>query len=624
MTSQARSSRMLGLGLLAALAAVLAAAVAAPAARAQTAMVDDVELWIVIDDSDATVPPDPQGDRPVPVDVMLRITLDDEVPASRFTNVSVTGLRLRSSGGLEISTGTGTPAANSPDCSLDNPDDPLIWHCKVGAYSVDLFGAEEGEYTLSASLSGTDREYSLTITDGGGDKRMGNDLQTATAKLTVATIDEVASVTLELAEDEPSTRAAGGDGINLVLKILNENNAAADPGAISTILVSGPPLALSSTAGGSSCDGSICQWTVRSVAQLGGRGAESIAIKATSSTPAGGEVTARVVPLDGEVLEAKSPRLTFSGPARNLVIGAASGALLNEADDGERGTIRFEVTATDSGGNEAEVQGGLTLSIRNPEGRTVPSSGIAREQLTADSAGRIFIELETAATSESPLAVGEYTLRATRGGASGERTFRVAGKAAAVDLSAGEPSWSQGTAQVVLTADVTDSEGQSVADGTTVTFGTTPAGTVGAGGAQLVAAGVESPKTTAGRAMVRYLVVTPGRVLVRATADGSTGTEILNIPAAPGGGGSGASDPVVSLTGLSDLTLNSYAAWLPAVSVQASDLFEAGLGTRGVDAIFRYDNTRRRWVQYGESSGQPVPGSVDFTINQGDILWLSG
>ena len=624
MTSQARSPRMLGLGLLAALAAVLAAAVAAPAARAQT-MVDDVVLQIVIDDSDATVPPDPQGDRPVPVDVMLRISLDDEVPASRFRTVEVTGLRLRSSGGLEISTGTGTPAADSPECTLADPDDPLIWHCKVGAYSVDLFGAEEGEYTLSASLSGTNTSYSLTIADVVGPKLTGKSLTTATAKLTVATIDEVASVTLELAEDEPSTRAAGGDGINLVLKILNENNAAADPGAISTILVSGPPLTLSSTAGGSSCDGSICQWTVRSVAQLGGRGAESIAIKATSSTPAGGEVTARVVPLEGDVLEAKSPRLTFSGPARNLVIGAPSGALLNEADDGERGTIRFEVTATDSGGNEAEVQGGMTLSIRNPEGRTVPSSGIAREQLSPDSSGRIFIELETRASSESPLAVGEYTLRATRGGASGERTFRVAGKAAQVELSASEPSWSQGTAQVVLTADVTDSEGQSVADGTTVTFGTTPAGTVGSGGAQLVAAGVESPKTSAGRAMVRYLVVTPGRVLVRATADGSTGTEILNIPAAPGGGGgSGTSDPVASLTGLGDLTPNNYTAWFSAVSVQASDLFEAGLGTRGLDAIFKYDNARGRWVQYGESSGQPVPGSVDFTINQRDILWLSG
>ena len=621
MTSQARSSRMIGLGLLAALAAVLAAAVAAPAARAQqTNMVANVDLAIVIDDSDATVPPDPQGDRPVPVDVMLRIELDDEVTASRFTRVEVTGLRLRSSGGLEISTGTGTPAANSPECSLADPDDPLIWHCKVGAYSVDLFGAQEGEYTLSA----TSTSYSLTIAGVGG-ALTGDNLTTATAKLTVATIDEVASVTLELAEDEPSTRAAGGDGINLVLKILNENNAAADPGAISTILVSGPPLALSSTAGGSSCDGSICQWTVRSVAQLGGRGAESIAIKATSSTPAGGEVTARVVPLEGDVLEAKSPRLTFSGPARNLVIGAPSGALLNEADSGERGTIRFEVTATDSGGNEAEVQSGMTLSIRNPEGRTVPSSGIAREQLSPDSGGRIFIELETRALSESPLAVGEYTLRATRGGASGERTFRVAGKAAQVELSASEPSWSQGTAQVVLTADVTDSEGQSVADGTTVTFGTTPAGTVGAGGAQLVAAGVESPKTSAGRAMVRYLVVTPGRVLVRATADGSTGTEILNIPAAPGGGGgSGTSDPVVSLTGLGDLTRNSYTAWFSAVSVQASDLFEAGLGTRDVDAIFKYDNARGRWVQYGESSGQPVPGSVDFTINQRDILWLSG
>ena len=619
--SQALSSRMIGLGLLAALAAALAAAVAAPAARAQaTTMADGVELQIVIDDSDATVPPDPQGDRPVPVDVVLRISLSDEVPASRFTRVEATGLRLRSSGGLEITTRGETPAASNPSCSLPDPDDPLVWDCVVGAYSVDLFGAREGEYTLSA----TNTTYSLTIAGVGGDLRTGGSLTTATAKLTVATIDEVAAVTLELAEGEPSTRAAGSsDGIDLVLKILNENNAAADPGALSTILVSGPPLTLDSTAAGASCNGSICQWSARSVSQLGGRGAESIAIKATSSAPAGGEVTVSVVPLEGAVLEAKSPRLTFSGPARNLVIGAASGALLNEADDGERGAIRFEVTATDSGGNEAEVQSGLTLSIRNPEGRTVSSSAIAREQLDADSGGRIFIELETQASSDSPLAVGEYTLRATRGGASGERTFRVAGKAAQVKVSAGEPSWSEGTAQIVLTADVTDSEGQSVADGTTVAFGTTTIGTVNAGGAQLVATGSESPKTSAGRASVRYLVVSPGQVLVRATADGAAGTQVLNIPAGPGGG-STTTTPSVNLSDLSSLVPNGYTAWFSAVSVQASDLFEAGLSTRGVDAIFKYDNARGRWVQYGESSGQPVPGSVDFTINYRDILWLSG
>ena len=622
--SQALSSRMLGLGLLAVVAAALAAATVSPSARAQDAIeVTEVEMRIVIDDSDATVPPDPDGRRELDVDVVLRIHLSDEVEDDDFTNVAATGLRVRSSGSVEVTNREGTPDADMPECALADAEDPLVWDCLVGAYDANLFGVREGEYTLSV----TNTAYSLTITDVTGDLLTGEALSAATAKLTVADINEVESVTLELAEGEPSTRAAGGsEGIELVLKILNENNAAADPGAISTILVSGPPLTLETTAGGASCDGSICQWTSRSVSQLGGRGAESIAIKATSSAPASAEVTVRVVTTaDGESHEAKSPRLTFSGAADKLTVGAASGALLNEEDAGERGTIRFEVSAVDASGNAAETPSTLALSIRNPDGRTVPSSAIAREQLEPDSTGRIFVELETLAASGSPLATGEYTLRASGRGASGEQTFRVAGKAAAVTVSASEPSWSQGAAQIVLTADVTDADGQSVADGTTVRFGTNAIGTVGAGGAQLVASGGESPKTSAGRASVQYLVVANGRALVRATADGVTGTQIINIPATPGGGGGASTtDASVGLSGLATLEINGYVSWISSASTRASDLFDAGIADRGVDAIFKFNSTTKRYGAYGESSGRPLPGAVDFTINLGDILWLSG
>lgn len=612
---------MLALGLLAALAgALLAALLASPVARAQTAItVDNVVQRLVIDDSDATVPPDPEGDRgPLAVDHVLRFTVNQEIQKSAITAVSVTlpssGTALRGIGPQRLDASTGSGATGPSTCALA-PNEDVVWDCVVGRYTFDLFAAPKGEYTLS--VIGGRVDYSLTIS---GSPFMGQDLAAATATLTIADVVEIETVTLELAENEPSTRAAGStDGIDLVLKILNANNAAADPAAISTILVTGAQFTLASTAPGSSCSGSICQWTVRSVAQLGGRGAESIAINVKSRTAVSGTVTVQVL-TTGEPHDAESPRLTFSGPAAKLVLGAPSGTLLNEASDGDRDEIKIQVSAQDSADNPAELPSSFAITVRNPDGRTVAATAIAREQLAPDSNGNVYIRLRTEADSDDPLDVGEYTLRVSRTNLSGERAFRVAGKASAVAVTVADPTWSGGVARIVVNADVTDAEGQPVADGTSVSFSALPIGTAGAGGAQLIATGGSTIKTVNGRASAEFLAASSGGAYVTVTADEEVGVQTINVPASPGGGGT--ADPV-GIGGLSEVGVNTYASWQSSTATRASELF-GELPARGIDAMFKRDNATNRFVPYAERSGRPLPGAVDFTIELGDILWLSG
>ncbi len=615
---------MLALGLLAALAAALLAALLAPsAARAQTAItVDNVVQRLVIDDSDATVPPDPDGDRPLAVDHVLRFTVSQVIQKSAITAVSVTlptGRVLRGTGPQQLDATVGSGTIGPSTCELA-PDENVVWDCVVGRHTFDLFAAPKGEYTLS--VTGGRVDYSLTITGANnGNAITGQDLAAATTTLTIADVVEVETVTFELAANEPSTRAAGStDGIDLVLKILNANNAAADPDAIATILVSGAQFTLSSTTPGSSCAGATCQWTARSVAQLGGRGAESIAINVKSRTAVSGTVTVQVLTTSAQTHNAESPRLTFSGPAAKLVLGAPSGTLLNEASDGNRDEIRIQVSAQDSADNPAELPSSFSITVRNPDGRTVAATDIAREQLAPDSNGNVYIRLRTEADSDDPLAVGEYTLRVSRTNLVGERAFRVAGKASAVAVTVADPTWSGGVARIVVNADVTDAEGQPVADGTSVNFSALPIGTVGAGGAQLIATGGSTIRTVNGRASAEFLAASSGGAYVTVTADGEVGVQTINVPASPGGGGS--ADPV-GVGGLSEVGVNTYASWQSSTATRASELF-AELPARGIDAMFKRDSATNRFVPYAERSGRPLPGAVDFTIELGDILWLSG
>ena len=600
-----------GLGLLAALVAALALAALAPQrAQAQTSpTVISAELRIAIDDSDNVILADTTD---LGVQIVLRVELDQEIDKSDITAASASGIRLRSTGGVELNNGT---AATGHETCRTTTDEPLIWQCTVASYSADFFGISAGTVTLSIN-SGA--EYSLTITGANNGNPFTGTLGSAILAVMLGDVAEVQAVTLEPAEGEPTTRLAGGDGIDLVLKILNANNAAADSSAIASIFVTAAPLTLASSAPGAECSAAACSWSATSARQLGARGAGAITLTVSSSRAASAELTAQVVASSGVVIQARSPRLTFSGAASAITLGEPSGALLNEQIDGDRDEIRISVTATDAAGNETSPPARLTLTLRDPNGGTVAATRISREQLAADSSGQVYIRLRTLAASGSPLTPGEYTLRAARGSAQDEQTFRVAGKAAMVALSELPIVWSDDVGLMRVIADVTDAQGQPVADGTPVVFSTQPVT------AQLVSRGAATVGTVGGRASLEFLVVQPGTAAVTATADGQQATDVVTAtPPSAENTNDSATEPA-GLDGLASLRLDSLTTWLGDAPTTAGALYDL-LTPRGATALWTWRADAQRWIPYSElTDGRRTPGAVDFTITEGDILWLSG
>ena len=636
------AGRGAGLGLLAALVAALALTAAAPqSAQAQQDTQQGIfraELRIALDDSDAIIP---VGTTDLGLRMVLRVELNEEIEADDITAVSASGIRLRSTHGIELIAGTAaTDEERAATCRLAL-DETLIWECTVASYTADFFGLSAGEVTLSADLGA---EYSLTITGANNDEPFTGELAAALQVVTlVEDVVEIASVTLESAEGQPTTRPAGGDGFGLVLKILNANDAAADPSAITSIFVTAAPLMLDSSAPGANCSAASCSWSRASVRELGARGAGAIAFIVSSDTAGSSEVNAQVIS-DGVLYSAKSPRLTFSGPASRLALGEPSGALLNEQIEGARDQITIPVTATDARGNDAVVPARLTLAVQDPEGRPVAQTAISRER-RAGADGKASILLRTLAAANRPLPAGEYTLRVSHGSTQSERSFRVAGKAAAVALSELPIVWSAGVGLMRVIADVTDAQGQPVADGTPVVFSTQPVT------AQLVSRGALTVSTVGGRASLEFLVVQAGTAAVTATADGQQATDVVTATPPSAAGATGDADGTagdggsatttgsdatgdevgaievigaVGLDGLGSTQLGSFTTWLDGTPTTAGTLYDL-LTPQGATALWSWRADAQRWIPYSElTDGRLVPGAVDFTITRGDILWLSG
>ena len=71
--------------------------------------------------------------------------------------------------------------------------------------------------------------------------------------------------------------------------------------------------------------------------------------------------------------------------------------------------------------------------------------------------------------------------------------------------------------------------------------------------------------------------------------------------------------------GLSRTELNNFASWSGEGSVSASELLA---GIAGATGVLYYDGDS--WQRYAVDDGQVVPGSRDFTVRDGDVIWISG
>lgn len=226
------------------------------------------------------------------------------------------------------------------------------------------------------------------------------------------------------------------------------------------------------------------------------------------------------------------------------------------------------------------------------------------------------VRLNVDAAADEPLAPGEYTieLRAGAGGAlTARQTFLVSGGAAALTLSEPDGRLAVGE-RISVTATVADADGNAVADGTPVSWDALDAGA----GAVLVQISA-NPLTTDGMASATWQVVGPGTSTVKATAGdagAAANARLVTVPAvvAP-------PPPPVELAPieyLSSRVPGRLSAWNGEGATRASALLPELEGVSGL-LLWRPEG----WLRYAVTAAGEVPGSVDFEVARGAVLWLS-
>ena len=520
-------------------------------------------------------------------------------------------------------------------CPLDLPSSPEV---------VIPPGTYAGTFTISGSVTVDGRVYSSTL-----DVRIGAVKEAAKALLAIGTDTRG---TPGSGDDRPHKSTLGpGETTVLRLQVLNENDLPSSPTAIASILITTSSGSLSTNIndregrmtvrdGRMNSDGCIgtgglaCQ--IRAASLTTGN-VDEIDITLRAPRPASpGQATVRATVLStaGETLATETVTIRFAGLPAAYEIARPTTSLLNVGtpDEGavtdDRDRMLLAVTAVDLGGNPVELPGTAVqrftqtraipnhrLTIIGPDGQRNPGGITARWAANAagtglllDNDGNAVVEIDVDAEAAAALTAGEYTLEVRVEGETASRMFTVSGGPAMITL--GEPEGSLWVGeQVRLTATVTDSAGNEVPDNTPIRWLDSPTGTVPV----MVQTSAET-RVINGRASATYLVVGAGSGYVRATAGGVSDIKLLTLGAATSA--PGATMIVQSLS--PNTQLDSFTAWLGSASVQASEVQTA---VSGASAVLLWQNGA--WLRYAVVDGQEIPGSMNFTIEEGSVLWLS-
>lgn len=518
-------------------------------------------------------------------------------------------------------------------CPLNLPDQTQI---------VIPAGTPDGAITLSGAVTVDGQTYRGTLS-----VRVRGDIK------------EVARTTFDFATDDRGTRGirddrpwpdtiAPGQSTVLRLSVLSETEHAPPAGSIGSILLSTTvgslstnindgelaPAAFSTTRrnhdGCIRTGGFTCQ--VKTGA-LNSDNSDEILVTLTAPRDAkAGQavVTARVISSTGDTFTA-TRTVSITGPFHTLQIAEPSTGILNVgtpdagADRDDRDLLYLAVAAQDAAGNSiivpdtaALTHGGPRaipthrLTIIGPDDKRNPAGISARwarnpfgQGLAVDAAGNPLIEIDVDAAPSAALRSGEYTLEARVNRQDWSRAFRVGGGPASIAFDA-PASIAILNARISVTVTVTDAEGLPVVDGTPVTFSEQRIGI----NPVLVLLSPTVQRTSGGKASVEMLVVNSGGAYIKATAGGITNLQPVRSAAAPVA-------PVIPES-LSVTARNSFTTWLSERPVTASSLLPALTDVSGV-----WLWTGERWVGYSIADGLLVPGSTDFNVELGSILWLS-
>ncbi len=466
-----------------------------------------------------------------------------------------------------------------------------------------------------------------------------------TATLPVGEKARLESASLRREGDATGTiRARGNAAVELALR--DQNGNPAQIGTVSAITVT----ATAGTLGGAYCggvasctidlaDGSAFRTAVAENPAL----AAAIPVTFTAPDESGtASISAAVVGADGGTPAADPIEIAYSSDAATIMLGSEMPRVLAwgtpDADDpatpnvdeqDDRDVAKISVSSADSQGRSADLPQTVSARLINPDGEAVGSdavvSTVCAEAGGVEDRADCKFEVDVNADRATPLASGLYTLRASFGGETREAVLTIAGAPAAITADPapalpglGETfSWGVGIA---------DETGVPVADGTSVRF-STPSTGEGMGPLLLVSPAGGAATAKNGRAEATFAVISRGVGIISVEAGDAAAAEparhtlvveaapqaaelaeqMIGLPPAPDGqpaGGVSAATGIASFSGSSSASASSV---LSALDGRRSILIWNG----------------RRWIRYAvDADGTPLPGSTDFTLLPGDVIWL--
>ena len=458
-------------------------------------------------------------------------------------------------------------------------------------------------------------------------------------EVTVGTVSEAASAEFGFApqtaadaapapqnrpgEPWPSQVRANGGQTKLQLRILNENGQPSARNSVNSIVMRTNLGALSSniddgeTGDGDGCVGSgglACQVPVSSLDTTNSGNIVFTLSAPSNNQPGTAQVTGSVVNSRGEVLAIDTLSVIFTGAASSISLSDPTSSVLNTASTDNRDQLTLSVSATDAAGRPAEVPTRRrAATVKDPDNAEI-AQGASTIQVAwplvddgdlplVDAQGNLQARITVGAAAASALKTGEYTLEVRAGGLKAQKTFTVAGEAANVEVESSESNYRLND-QFTLTATVTNADGSTVPDGTPVSFTTAEEVT---GSARLVQ--LRGPQGTKnGQASATYVVVAEGRAWI--TVSSGAGADVWSASVGAAAPPPGAAPELSGRMGL--------VSYVGGVPVQASELL------RALDNVTTIRLHRAGvWLLYGVIDGRPLPGSEDFTITRGNILWIS-
>ena len=570
-------------------------------------------------------------------------------------------------------------------CAERTYDDVTTTSCTIAVPSdgkvVIPAGSPDGVFTISGSVkltSGTGDDAPTTTVRRSLEVTVGKVQEVATVNLAIP--PRLNDLTISTDDDNPpwpTVLRTDGDSTRIMLSILNAGGTASAAGSVASVLVTSSAgelgiVSASGNATSSSCSGLSCQIDVSSI---NAGNANRIMLSLTHKGRAGNaRVSASVQSREtGEALRPDPLEIVLAGPADKIIVADPAVGVLNvdQADTDDEGndvdTVRgytqdellLAVSAQDKAGNfvavpratsgRAVLKDAAGALVRSGATATFPARWNAAESVSpgcvttaiadtttafvacraADGSsvatpddvnpaiitatGLYQVKVDVDAAPTSPLKAGAYTVEVTAGGKTASATFNVSGGAAADGVSLDAPTERVALSETfTVTANVNDADGNPVPDGTAVNW-INPQTTSGAGRDTLVVSTTMTELTKDGKATNTYLVVGSGTVVLRATAGAGSDAAVVTV-----GGVLAPPTPANPADYLRSRNPNDLTTWLGQGRTSASALLN---GLDGIGFILLWLNGE--WLRYGLADGRMIPGSTDFTVNPGSVLWLS-